>query len=499
MGTDTNTVAFGSALHKWAFTVESIQKVNLQFQDIIEKYQRDAIEDLSQLLPIHEPILNMILGQLPSPKSAQNDRVQYIWKGKINSPAGKALRSCDSEGPLIVSVTKIITESKHGLIAVGRLFSGTIRRGTQIQIFPSNKLFKTQRVTLFMGSRQVVIPSLTAGNICGIIGSEEVRAGDTITGQQNIQGMVPFEEITYLSEPVVTIAIEPKQTKDLPRLLSFFKNLTKGDPNLVFLVNEQTGENLLSGLGLLHLEIAVKDIEKAGIQVYASDPIVLYRETVRSHITLDKHHMSPNGKNSIRISVYPQKEMIKKENIWQKDSRGNILINFTDTIITPTAKDAIIAGFEWAMERGPLCAEPVGLTSIQIEDIMLSSEPAERSRVELMSMIREAIFVGFNKAGITLLEPIYSIQVIVPNDFHKETDKVIMSKRGQVDDVEFTRDWVTITGSLPVGESFDLADTLRSKTSGKAIWQTKFARWQVVPEQRAVSIISEIKKRRGLQ
>ncbi len=499
VGTDTNTVAFGSALHKWAFTVESIQKVNLQFQDIIEKYQRDAIEDLSQLLPIHEPILNMILGQLPSPKSAQNDRVQYIWKGKINSPAGKALRSCDSEGPLIVSVTKIITESKHGLIAVGRLFSGTIRRGTQIQIFPSNKLFKTQRVTLFMGSRQVVIPSLTAGNICGIIGSEEVRAGDTITGQQNIQGMVPFEEITYLSEPVVTIAIEPKQTKDLPRLLSFFKNLTKGDPNLVFLVNEQTGENLLSGLGLLHLEIAVKDIEKAGIQVYASDPIVLYRETVRSHITLDKHHMSPNGKNSIRISVYPQKEMIKKENIWQKDSRGNILINFTDTIITPTAKDAIIAGFEWAMERGPLCAEPVGLTSIQIEDIMLSSEPAERSRVELMSMIREAIFVGFNKAGITLLEPIYSIQVIVPNDFHKETDKVIMSKRGQVDDVEFTRDWVTITGSLPVGESFDLADTLRSKTSGKAIWQTKFARWQVVPEQRAVSIISEIKKRRGLQ
>jgi translation elongation factor EF-G len=129
---------------------------------------------------------------------------------------------------------------------------------------------------------------------------------------------------------------------------------------------------------------------------------------------------------------------------------------------------------------------------------MLSSEPAERSKMELMSMVREAIFVGFERAGLTLLEPIYSIQVIVPNDFHKDTVNVIMSKRGQVEDVEFTKDLVTITGTLPVGESFDIADALRSKTSGKAVWQTKFDRWQIVSEQRGTTIISEIKERRGM-
>jgi elongation factor 2 len=498
VGTDSGTVAFGSALHRWAFTVESIQRANLQFKDIIEIYRSETIEKLSTLLPIHLPILSMILDQLPSPKIAQNDRVKHIWKGSITSPAGKALRSCDSDGPLIIGVTKVISQSKHGLIAVGRLFSGTIRKGTQIQVFPSNELFKTQRVTLFMGSRQVVIPSLTAGNICGIIGLEEIQAGDTITGQHNLQGMVPFEEITYISEPVVTIAIEPNQTKDLPRLLTFLENLTKSDPNLVFLVNERTGENLLSGLGLLHLEIAVKDIEKTGIQVYASEPIVLYRETVRSIVTLDNPHMSPNGKNSVRISIYPRREVNNEENIWKRDTRGNILLNLIDTETSSTVKDAIIAGFDWAMERGPLCSEPVGHTVIQIEDMMISSEIAERSKVELMSMVREAIFVGFEKTGLSLLEPLYNIQVIVPNDFHKETVKVIMSKRGQVEDLEFTRDWVTITGSLPVGESFDIADALRSRTSGKAIWQTKFSRWQAVPEQRATTIISEIKKRRGL-
>jgi elongation factor 2 len=498
VGTDSGTVAFGSALHRWAFTLESIQEANLQFKDIIEIYRNDTPEKLSSLLPIHIPILSMILDQLPSPKIAQNDRINHIWKGSITSPAGKALRSCDSGNPLIIGVTKVITESKHGSIAVGRVFSGTIRKGTQIQIFPSNELFKAQRVTLFMGSRQAVIPSLTAGNICGIIGLEKIQAGDTITGQHILQGMVPFEEITYISEPVITIAIEPKQTKDLPRLLTFIENLTKSDPNLEFLVNERTGENLLSGLGLLHLEIAIKDIEKSGIQLFASEPIVLYRETIRSSITLDKSHTSPNGKNSVRISVYPRQEDNNEEKIWQKDARGNILLNLTDTEPSPIVKGALIAGFDWAMERGSLCAEPVGQTVIQIDDLILSSEPAERSKMELMSMVREAIFVGFERAGLTLLEPIYSIQVIVPNDFHKDTVNVIMSKRGQVEDVEFTKDLVTITGTLPVGESFDIADALRSKTSGKAVWQTKFDRWQIVSEQRGTTIISEIKERRGM-
>lgn len=499
VGTATNTVAFGSALHKWAFTVEMMRRANLQFNDIFQIYQNDTINHLSSLLPLHKPILNMIIDHLPSPKKAQQNRIKYIWKGDVNSPAGKALRACDSKGPLIISVTKLLTESKHGIVAVGRLFSGTIKKGTQIQVLPSNNLFKTQRVTLFMGSRQIVIPSQTAGNICGIIGLDEVKAGDTITGQINPEGMIPFEEITYISEPVVTIAIEPKQTKDLPRLLNILENFTRSDPNLLYSVNEQTGENLLSGLGLLQLEIALKDIGDKGIQVHASEPIVLYRETIRSSIILEEPHWSPNGKNSLRLSIQIQEGTSDRDVVWQKDVRGNVLTNISNIVIPSSVKDAIIAGFEWAMERGPLCSEPVGLTLIRIEEIDLSLEATERNRVELMSMVREAIHFGLKKAGAAILEPIYNIEISIPNEFQKETVKVIMTKRGQVDDVSFRRDWVTITGAIPVSESFDLADTLRSTTSGKAIWQTKFDRWQVVPENRAKSIVSDIKRRRGLQ
>jgi len=498
VGTDTNTVAFGSALHKWAFTVDLMQKAGLQFRNIIESYQDDSVERLSQVLPIHQPILDMIIDRLPSPKNAQKNRVGFIWKGDITSLAGLALRQCERDGPLIIAITNVVAESKHGLVAVGRLFSGTIRRGTQIRIFPSDKLHKVQRVTLFMGSRQVVIPSLTAGNICGIIGLDEVNPGDTITGQRFLEGMVPFEEITYLSEAVVTIAIEPHHTKDLPRLLTFVEDLTKSDPNLVFSVNEQTGENLLSGLGLLHLEIALKDIEAAGIRVHASDPIVLYRETLTSSYTHPKKNPSPNNKNAVRISVQFQDERKALEPVWQADSRGNILIGLVDFDNSPDVKGAIADGFNWAMERGPLCSEPVGMTLVCIKELEVSSDINERSRVELMSMVRDAIFLGFEKAKTTLLEPLYNLEVIVPIEFQRVTVNVIKSKRGQLEDVEFRGDWVTITGVIPVAESFDLADVLRSSTAGKAVWQTKFARWEIVPKQRAASIVSDIKKRRGL-
>jgi elongation factor 2 len=349
-----------------------------------------------------------------------------------------------------------------------------------------------------MGARQVVIPSLTAGNICGIIGLEDILAGDTITGQNIPQGMVSFEKITYASDPVVTIAIEPKHPRELPRLLSLLETISKGDPNLIFSVNEQTGENLLSGLGLLHLEIALKDIEELGIQVDASDPIVLYRETPTTSIIMPEMHQSPNGQNEIKLEISPHDTTTIEGDIIYQDARNNVLSNISSIAIPESASKSIIAGFNWAMERGPLCSEPMGLTLIKITDIKLSDELAERGRVELMSMVKEAIFKAFEVASPTLLEPIYTIQVVVPNEYLKNITGVIISKRGEVEKADHKEILATITGVLPVSESFDLADILRSKSAGKAIWQTKFSHWKIVPGQRVKNIISEIRKRRGL-
>jgi elongation factor 2 len=495
---DENSVAFGSALHRWGFSLDQMHQMELKFQDILKYYANSQINQLPQILPVHIPIINMIIKKLPNPKEAQSYRIPHIWRGNISSAAGAALSQCDRDGPLIIGIAKIVPGRRHEDIAVGRIFSGTVRRGTMIRLLSKDLQSRAQRVHLFMGARRVNVNELTAGNICGLSGFPEINAGDTLTGISPPEGMVPFEKIEYTNEPVVTISIEPMHTKDLPRLLEYLEGATKRDPNLTFQVNEKTGENLLSGIGLLHLEIALKEIEKTGIKVEASEPLVLYRETPKQAVVNQAFHPSPNEKNEIKISLHPSSPEIPIERVLFKDDRENTLSSQVHVELSQAEKEALISGFRWATEKGPLCGEPLGLTLVKIQDIKLSEELHERSRVELMSMLKDAIFNTLENTGVSLLEPIYELNVSVPSSYLSEITKIIMSRRGQVEHVQHQGTLVVLIGSIPVSESFDLANTIRSQTSGRATWQTRFARWKLLPENLVEQISRNIKKRKGL-
>jgi len=500
---ESNTVAFGSALHTWGFTISQMNKQSLRFQDVLRFYEQDRVTQLAQLLPITDPILEMVLQKLPSPRQAQSYRIQHIWKGKLDSPAGLALGMCGSDGPLIGLVSSLVDDPRYGQVAVTRIFSGTVRQGTMTRVLPADFKSTIQRVSLFMGSKRIVVPAVVAGNICGLAGLEGVKAGDTIIGQLTPSGMVPFEEIKYVNEPVVTVSIEPRLPRELPRLLSYLENLTKTDPNLLVRVNKDTGEYLLSGIGLLHLEITIHDIEKTGIPVIASEPIVLYRETPRGAVALRERHFSPNGRNALRLAVtsvyHPTSELEgSAEDTWLLDERGNKLTCQVPSKNLPkTAQEALVSGFVWACDRGPLCGEPIGATVVRILEVNLSSELQDQGRVELMSMMKETLFQALERSGVTLLEPIYQIQVLIPNNSLRDVSTIILGRRGRVEQVEQKGPLVAVKGLIPVVETFDLATVLRSQTSGRAVWQTRFADWRPVPENRLESIASAIKKRKG--
>jgi elongation factor 2 len=500
---ESDTVAFGSALHTWGFTISQMNRQSLRFHDVLTFYEQDRVSQLAQLLPITNPILEMVLQKLPSPRQAQSYRIQHIWKGKLDSPAGLALGMCGSDGPLIGLVSSLVEDPRYGQVAVARIFSGTVRQGTMIRVLPADFKSTIQRVSLFMGSKRVVVPAVVAGNICGLAGLERVKAGDTIIGQLTPSGMVPFEEIRYVNEPVVTVSIEPRLPRELPRLLSYLENLTKTDPNLLVRVNKDTGEYLLSGIGLLHLEITIHDIEKTGIPVIASEPIVLYRETPRGAVVLRDRQLSPNGRNALRLalsSVYhPASEFEGSiEDTWLLDERGNKLTcRVLGKNVPKTAQEALVSGFAWACDRGPLCGEPIGATVVRILEVDLSSDLQDQGRVELMSMMKETLFQALARSGVTLLEPIYQIQVLIPNNLSRDVSSIILGRRGKVEQVEQKGSLVAIKGLIPVVETFDLATVLRSQTSGRALWQTRFADWRPVPENRLESIASSIRRRKG--
>ena len=209
--------------------------------------------------------------------------------------------TCNPKGNLGMVVTKIVQDPHAGEICVGRIFSGTIKTGQEVWIVATKTKRRVQQVGVFMGADRENLEVVPCGNIVAVTGLKEAIAGETIcTGEEPI---IPFEAIKHYSEPVVTVAVEPKNTKDLAKLVEVLRQVSKEDPTLVAKINEDSGEYLLSGMGELHLEVIGHRItHDRGIDIKLSQLIVIYRESVdgKSEAIEGK---SPNKHNKFYMQV----------------------------------------------------------------------------------------------------------------------------------------------------------------------------------------------------
>ncbi|MGD8545728.1 MAG: elongation factor EF-2 [Candidatus Bathyarchaeota archaeon] len=525
------TVAFGSALHKWGFTIPMMQRQGMKFSDIIDAYKKDEYQKLPDALPLHTAILDMVTKNHPNPIEAQKYRLPKIWKGDIESELGKAMLTCDDNGPTVMCITLAQMDPQAGLVATGRLFSGSIKDGSQVYLVNSKKEYRVQQVSMYMGAFREVVNQIDAGNIAALLGLDLARAGETLVRSEDKDTMTPFERIKYVSEPVVTIAIEPKYARELPRLVDAMDRLSIEDPNLVTTINKETGEYLLSGMGELHLEIAVKFIKEygGGIEITTSRPIVVYRESIPKEgiVAMAK---SPNKHNRFWIQVEPLEpkviEMIEKgdidtimsstrigevlykeagwptdeaRNVWALEEHRNLMINLTKGIqYLREIREMILSGFRWACEAGPLCNEPLRGLKVKLLDVKLHEDPVHRGPAQVMPASRRAILGSFLTSDPVILEPIYKIGVSVSAQWVGESSSVITRKRGRILSSEQKGALTKITGYIPVAETFGLSAEMRSATSGHAFWQCTFDHWEKAPESIAAEVIESVRKRRGL-
>ena len=298
------TVAFGSAYHNWGITVPYMAKSGISFTDIFEYCHNEQQKELAKKAPVHEVLLDMSVDKLPSPLVAQQYRIPNIWNGDLESEAGAAMLGCDPNGPLSLMITKIWMDPHAGEVAVGRLYSGTITQGQTVWALGAAKAERVQQVSMMVGSDRIQVPEVSSGNIVALTGVRSAAAGVTITPEQD---STPFEAIRHYSEPVVTVAIEPKSMKDLPKFIGALHSLAKADASLEVSTNQETGEALLAGMGELHLEITVYRLEEEqGIKVSVSDPIVVYRESISSDNKGRAFEgKSPNRHNRFYIEAEP--------------------------------------------------------------------------------------------------------------------------------------------------------------------------------------------------
>jgi len=216
------SVAFGSALYNWAISVPMMQKTNISFNDVYNYCTEGDMKTLAQKCQLHETLNDMVISHLPNPVVAQKERVKAIWHGERESPIGVSMNTADPKGDLAFMVTDISMDPHAGEVATGRLFSGTLTRGLEVYTSGSAKKSRIQQVSIFMGPERLEVENIPAGNIAAVTGLRDAIVGSTIT---TLDGMTPFESIRHVSEPVITVSVEAKHTKDLPKLVEVLRQL----------------------------------------------------------------------------------------------------------------------------------------------------------------------------------------------------------------------------------------------------------------------------------
>ncbi len=526
---DDGSVMFGSALKNWAISKPYMEESGITFKDIQEKCSERKHKELWKEAPLHQIVLNGIIRHLPNPKKAQNYRIPKIWPGDVESQAGKDMMECNAKGKLAAITTKVYDDPHAGSVATGRIFSGSLKEGQEVHLVGQHKDERMQQVCVYKGQERVAMEEVQAGNIIGLVGVPDAFSGETLCSPDF--KIEPFEEIKHVFEPVVTKAVEAKKTKDLPDLVQFLRKVSREDPTLEVDIDEETGEHLVSGLGELHIQAKVeKGLEDEGIDIESSQPIVVYRETVKNKSDVFEGK-SPNKHNKFYFEIEPLDddiyeaiaegeidegvykgkdsdlanqlkemgmedndaegvELIKEKNIFTDATKGIQYLNDTIELVRDAVGDII--------DEGPLAREPCSKLLIRLIDAKLHEDAIHRGPAQISPAVRFALNNAILSSNATLLEPKQILRVESPQEHMGNVMTEVQNRRGEMINVDTEEGVAVLLVKLPVEEMFGFEGELKSATEGKGFYYLKDVLFEYMPNSLRKERIKDVRERKGL-
>ena len=367
-----------------------------------------------------------------------------------------------------------------------------------------------------------------AGNIVALTGLKEAIAGETICS--GVEPIAPFEAIKHYSEPVVTVAVEPVNTKDLAKLIEVMRQVSKEDPTIVVKIDEETGEYLMSGMGELHLDVVGYRItHNKGVEIRTSEPIVVYRESLLGR-SPEVEGKSPNKHNKFYICVEPLEDNIYQaikdgtlpegrvkgkelqqqlrelgmsreelrgvEDIYQ----GNMLLNLSKGIVhIGEVIELIVEAFHSVIDKGPMAEEPVMKVKVKVMDMKLHEDSIHRGPAQVIPAVRHALFGSMLIAQDSLFEPLQKLWVQAPHEYMGAITHEIQGRRGQILDMNQEGELINIESKVPVAEMFGFSGAIRSATEGRTLWSTEVMGFEQLPENMQGPTVIDIRKRKGLK
>lgn len=468
-----------------ADTSEELTMKYLEGEEITEAEMKKAVREATvkvKMIPVLcgssfknkgvQPLLNAIVDFMPAPTDVPAIR------GVVTGTEEEAERHSNDQEPFSALAFKIMTDPYVGKLSFFRIYSGVLKSGSYVYNSSKGKKERVGRLLQMHANHREEVHEAHAGDILAAVGLKDTSTGDTLCDEAN---PIILESMDF-PEPVIDVAIEPKTTADQEKMSLALQKLSEEDPTFRVRSDQETGQTIISGMGELHLEIITdRLLREFRVDANVGKPQVAYRETIRSAVRAVGKFIRQSGGHGQYGHCVVEFEPL------EPGSGFEFVSKIVGGVIPKEYIPAVEAGIREATDNGILAGFPV----VDIKAVLVDGSYHEVDSSEMAFKIAGSLAFkeGAKKAAPVILEPIFKLEVVVPEEYMGDVIGDISSRRGRVEGMEPRSGLQVIRGYVPLSEMFGYATDLRSKTQGRGTYVMQFARYEEVPKNIAETII----------
>jgi len=419
-------------------------------------------------------LLDAVVDYLPAPTDIP------AIKGTLEDGETVVERHSSDDEPFAALAFKIMSDPYVGKLTFFRVYSGTLSSGSYVLNSTKGKRERIGRILQMHANHREEIDMVYAGDIAAAVGLKDTTTGDTLCDEKSI---VILESMTF-PEPVINVAVEPKSKADQDKMAMALAKLAEEDPTFKTYTDEETGQTIIAGMGELHLDIIVDRMRREfKVEANVGAPQVAYKETFRSKAKVEGKFVRQSGGRGQYGHVWVEFEPLEPGSgfVFENKIVGGVV---PKEYIQPVAN-----GIEEAMKSGVLAGYP--LIDIKATLVDGSYHDVDSSEMAFKIAGSLALKEAGKKCNPVLLEPIFKIEVTVPEEYMGDIMGDISSRRGRIEGMEARSGVQVIRGYVPLSEMFGYATSLRSATQGRGSYSMEFDHYEEVPANIAKEIIEK--------
>jgi elongation factor G len=425
-----------------------------------------------------QQLLDSVIDFLPAPADMNEGKID----GHHINMKDRIVRKVDDKEKFTALAFKIMTDPFVGKLTYFRVYSGTLKAGSYVYNAISEKKERISRILRMHANHREDVEEAYAGDIVAAVGLKHTRTGDTLTNEDD---PIILEKMTF-PDPVIHVAIEPKTKADQEKMGEAIQKLAEEDPTLRISTNEETGQNIISGMGELHLEIIIDRMKREfRVEANIGKPQVAYKETIRKKVQAEGKFVRQSGGRGQYGHVWIELEPNEKGGgfVFENGIVGGVV---PKEYVRPVEQ-----GIVEAMKNGVLAGYPVEDVKVKLFDG--SYHDVDSSEMAFKVAGSMAFKEAAKKASPVILEPIMGVEVVTPEEYMGDVMGDLNSRRGRITGMNPRRDAQVIKAEVPLSEMFGYSTTLRSMTQGRAIYSMELSHYDETPRSVSDQIIEKVR------